>query len=140
MLAQNFKTADDLKISDIELGALIKVLGMLERGELIHVSRSDDGYGFNMGEVLEKDSCGTTGCLCGWAYVVSEGAAFPGVRKYLGVNGSLNFAKWPKALRELFRLGEQFSPFYSTKISDEQAASALRNYLTIGEPRWSEIL
>jgi hypothetical protein len=31
MLAQNFKTAADLGIKDIDLDALIKVLGMLER-------------------------------------------------------------------------------------------------------------
>ena len=36
MLAQNFLTPSDLKIKDDLHAALIQVLGMLERGELIH--------------------------------------------------------------------------------------------------------
>lgn len=34
MLAQNFKTAADLDLADAEFEALVKVLGMLERGEI----------------------------------------------------------------------------------------------------------
>jgi hypothetical protein len=34
MLAQNFKTAAELDLSDAEIKALVKVLGILERGEL----------------------------------------------------------------------------------------------------------
>ena len=41
MLMQNFMAAEDLDLTDQEHAALAKVLGMLERGEMKHVSMTD---------------------------------------------------------------------------------------------------
>lgn len=58
MLAQNFKSADALDISNAELAALIKVLGMLERCELVDVEQNTDcNNGFNIG--TQGKGCGT---------------------------------------------------------------------------------
>src|SRR4051812_45274855 len=80
MLAQNFKSATDLGIEDAELDALIKVLGMLERQEFVHVESVWDRTkpnGFNMGATQSKTACGTVACMGGWANIISGGAAFP---------------------------------------------------------------
>jgi hypothetical protein len=63
MLAQNFKTATDLGISEVEQDALIKVLGMLERNDFAR------GESFNMGWWYQhSNTCGTVGCIAGWAH------------------------------------------------------------------------
>ena len=68
MLASNFMAPSALGISEVEFDALVKVLGMLERGEI-----PDDQ--FTMRRI--QHPCGTPACLCGWANHVSEGRAFP---------------------------------------------------------------
>lgn len=119
MLAQNFKTAADLGISDRELDALIKVLGMLEREEI------DEAH-FNMGIVGEPD-CGTSGCLLGWTRVADKDVFFTLVCK------ACLFPK-NEGLETLFYSGEAFD------AAPSQGAAALRSYLTTGEANWAEAL
>lgn len=78
MLAQNFRTAADLGISDAELGALITVLGMLERGELVYAPHNNSTVpnGFNMGSVDHQTDCGTVACICGWARFIGGEEVF----------------------------------------------------------------
>lgn len=61
MLAPNFKSAAELGLTGRQHDALIKVLGMLERGELC------DGHGFSddRPNVFAMTSWST--CLCAWA-------------------------------------------------------------------------
>lgn len=138
MLAQNFKTPADLRLTDLEFEALVKVLGMLERGELKHgdFKRREPGDWFNMKSYGLTDKCGTIGCIAGWARVVSNGVAFPWAESDTA-NPLYNFTA-KKNLRTLFIPSLMASCW--DKITPAQAAIALRNYLTHGEARWAEAL
>ena len=130
MFAQNFKTPADLGINDAEFEALLKVLGMLERGDLKH--QPDDNLpimpnGFSMNTWLMESRCGTLGCIKGWARVVSRDYEL--------------FADYTRndTVYGLFTVDHLHEKPWS-EISTEEAAIALRNYLTSGEPRWAEAL
>ncbi len=137
MLAQNFKTPADLKISDAEFDALFKVLGMLERDEVrraeTYTMRLAENHGttpmgFHMGTFYgANEECGTVCCICGWAEFVGHLPA-----------GSLMRARFFNS--GLMKLFDPTGTFDSDKIGTQQAAIALRNYLTHGEPRWDEAL
>lgn len=135
MLAQNFKTATDLSITDAELGALIKVLGMLERDELRHSSIGEETVSdcFNMGPYIVEGTCGTIGCIAGWAHLVSGRTVFPWVLH--GLKGTESI---PQNLWELFHCNGVFSD--RENITPAQAAVALRSYLTTGDTNWAEAL
>lgn len=129
MLAQNFKTAADLRLSELERDALITVLGMLERGELTHVpvrdlpSSADYKVGtftghFNMGEWEESYDCGTVCCIGGTAELIGG----------IGFNLSGNIP-----------LSNLFYPAGNLDhITTDQAAKALRSFLSTGRARWRD--
>ncbi len=135
MLANNFMTPSALGISDVEFEALVKVLGMLERGEI-----PDEQ--FTMRRV--QHPCRTPACLCGWANHVSAGRAFPlqreaGATIFSTATYGPRWREMPRPLRDLFGYGGRpTDPVYAATPS--QAAIALRNFLTRGEPRWAEAL
>ena len=128
MLASSFLSADLLGLSTKEHAALIGVLGMLERGELRHVSAEDDGdsVGFNMGTF----ACGSVHCIGGWAD-----------RLYGTDFRFLSLLRDEQNLR-LYEL--LFGAFQSEveleDITVAQAAEALRNYLTTGNAHWLQVL
>jgi hypothetical protein len=135
MLAQNFKSAAELDLSDVELQSLIKVLGMLEREELVHAdapwaAQPRQPNEFNMAATLDN-ACGTIGCIAGWAYHISGGSAFPEI-----VKGEIE--DWDlrsnRTLNSLFGIGRACG--YLSAITPSQAAIALRSFLTTGDPRW----
>ena len=137
MLASNFMTPSALGISDVEFDALVKVLGMLERGEI-----ADDQ--FTMRRV--QHPCRTPACLCGWANHVSQGRAFPlhatSTRPW-PLSGITTYGpRWkelPPRVRELFAYGGRTTdPVYTA--TPAQAAMALRSFLTQGEARWAEAM
>jgi hypothetical protein len=142
MLAQNLKTSAELGISDVEFDALFRVLGMLERGELKHVrveasaSPFPDysrGYTchFNMFRVaIPYGECGTAACILGTARLLFGLKLFAGWEKQ-GLPENLLALFWPMA---------QLGARPSGSITPSQAAIALRNYLTHGDPRWAEAL
>lgn len=135
MLAQNFKTPADLKITDGEFDALAKVLGMLERGELTHHDANNvkawKGNSFpkffNMTAWNCLADCGTVCCIGGAA-------------EYVGGFKTSHFHEHsPPALRTL--LGIDGGNLMKVRpATTAQAAVALRNYLTHGEARWDEAL
>jgi hypothetical protein len=128
MLANNFMTAVDLGISEIELRSLVKVLGMLERGEIPREK-------FHMGTTGRVDwwgypemECETPACICGWARHVS--GVTP--RIFEGVGD-----RYPSGIRNLFQMLSDGRDGYPTDSrSPEEAAIALRSYLTTGRPVW----
>jgi len=129
MLARNFKSAADLEITDQELDALIKVLGMFERNELIHRPKDSplQPNGFNMAHWGVQDECGTIGCIRGWARIASG-----------------NYQLFAATLRHS-PVGNLFTVDHGRfgqwdDITVEQAAMALRNFLSSGAARWGEIL
>jgi hypothetical protein len=135
MLANSFMTPSALGISDVEFESLVKVLGMLERSEI-----TDDQ--FTMRRV--QHPCRTPACLCGWANYVSAGRAFPlyekpGATIFSSPTYGPQWRGMPRPLRDLFGYaGRANDPVYTATPS--QAAIALRNFLTQGEPRWAEAL
>lgn len=145
MLAQNLKTAAELGINDVEHGALVTVLGMLERGELVHgkypiakmFGRAPNE--FNMAATLDVEpDCGTIACLCGWAHLVSDRKAF--ALFFERTPGDDFDAVYPMSapLRRLFGIGARWGSLHNRM--PEHAAIALRSYLTTGEANWSEAL
>lgn len=137
MLAQNFKTASDLGLTEKQLAALVATLGMLERGELAYFDRHRDSSRgessalpsyFNMSDWSARYRCGTVCCIGGAAQAI----------------GKLTRWELPDAALSMEGLNDLFYAFSTpTSLNDitvEHAASALRNYLTHGEPRWAEVL
>ena len=144
MLAQNFKTPTDLGISDAEFEALVKVLGMMERGEISYVRVSDDDEAwdhkgqyvglFNMNEVYSTTQCGTAACIagtCDWLFVTKFQGRF--------WSGFSDRGDLPASLRDLFAPNVIDEETWKD-LSVEQAAIAIRNYLSSGEARWTEVL
>lgn len=132
MLAQNFKTAKELGLADVELESLVTVLRMLERED---ITREE----FHMGYVQHVEhECKTPACICGWAYHISGGRAFS---ELSAQHGSFllyrRFDNHP-AVVDLFRMTSTRGS--GGDITPAQAAIALRNFLTHGEPRWAETM
>ncbi len=131
MLAQNFKAAADLGLTEWAHAALIKTLAMFERGEVVHAPRGAKvPNGFNIGETQRQDECGTVACIAGWAAILAGRDAVCGF-EILGIGTS-----------QKKNFGALIMPpnWFAGKYTVEQAAGALRNYLTTGEPRWSDVL
>jgi hypothetical protein len=112
MLAQNFMRPTSLGVNDVEFESLVRVLGMLERGEI-------ESRLFDMAHV-GNPQCGSPGCIIGWVKTLPGTERFASDRLFTG------------GLSELVQM--------RTGVSPGQAAIALRNFLTSGEPRWSEAL
>jgi hypothetical protein len=132
MLAQNFKSAVDLGITEGQLSALQKTLVMLETGALSYW----DGYGgryiapedrkfsghFNMNAWSTPHECGTSCCIGGTAEMVGGLEPF----------SLMDASKDNESLRELF-YPDDSDPYAAIPT---QAATALRSYLTTGDARW----
>jgi hypothetical protein len=126
MLARSFLSATDLGISEVERDALIATLFAFERGEIAN---------FTMRHF--RETCGTPACICGWANYFSQGLAFAEVSSMSGVLATKRlYARLPRQLHYLFDI--QGFPQQSG-ATQAQAAAALSNYLTVGEPRWDEV-
>lgn len=131
MLAQNFMSAKRIGMSDRELDAHIKVLGMLERGELVHVNDAPQGERFNMSDCGTINECGTVACIGGW------------VALCLGRKSQrtlVNYVHSVTGPREELYFPHFHHPVMPHKITPQQAAHALRNYLTTGKPGWAAAL
>ncbi len=148
MLARTFLTAEALGITDIQRDALIATLGMLERGELIHIQdREMPGYPdvnlpngevwftghFNMSYWSYKIGCGTIACLGGTSAMVAGD-------EHLWGDHHVEDDVPDGPLERLFMPGGLGLLDEWKDITTEQAAMALSNYLTTGEARWEEVL
>lgn len=135
MLAQSFKSADELGITKPQRDALCKTLVLLETDKLVHVtaraqsSCSDNpqfsGH-FNMSLWAAEYDCGTVCCIGGTAQLV----------------GDTDFGQW-WAFSDNWGLKNLFAPPQIRcsnweMITPAQAATALRSYLTIGDAKWHE--
>jgi hypothetical protein len=126
MLARSFLPATDLGISEIERDALIATLFAFERDEI---------ESFSMRHF--RESCGTPACICGWANYISGGRAFAEVSTMSGTLAVRRlYSRLPQQLQYLFDI--QGLP-QQAGATQAQAAAALSNYLTFGEPRWNEV-
>jgi len=136
MLAQSFKAASDLGISEEHKSALEKTLVLMETGRIRHVPIQDyeehaaylaKGFsGFNMLEWAYSSACGTVACIGGTAELVG--------------NVDFDTGMSPEGLRQLFYPDYENEEEEYNEITVEQAARALRNYLTTGRPDWDTVL
>jgi hypothetical protein len=133
MLAQSFKSSADLGIPESHLSALMKTLVLLETGKLRHVPSSCDGDKagafsgqFNMCNWSAESGCGTIACIGGTAELIGD-VSFGII--YNSTNSLIT-----DGLRDLFL--PPFSGVKWNKITTDQAATALRSYLTTGDARW----
>jgi hypothetical protein len=126
MLTRSFLSAGDLGISEVERDALIATLFAFERGEIENFTMR-----------YFRDNCGTPACICGWANHFSDGRAFGEVSSVPGTLAVKRLhRRLPKQLQYLFDI--QGLP-QQAGATQAQAAAALSNYLTFGEPRWDEV-
>jgi hypothetical protein len=137
MLAQNFKSAADLGLTDQEHSALITTLGMMERGEIKFFDvRMDDALDrrgkefsglFNLSMWADEFSCETVACIGGTAELV-------GKLPRDSINDKCDI------LSDLYELCYPKGNIEYEKVTVEQAAKALRSYLTTGKANWAEAL
>jgi hypothetical protein len=134
MLAQNFMSPTDLGLNDRQFDALVKTLKLLETNKLRHAMAPAyrfeiwpeecgfDGL-FNMETWISGSACGTVACIGGTACLLA------------GDDLLFHGEKSEGDTEALF-----FPPYYvkRSKITTEQAARALRSYLTTGDPKWTE--
>src|ERR1700735_3820330 len=68
-LKDQFKSASELDLNDLQYEGLIKVLDYLENTEVVHNQRRVfiEGMSFNMGVWQEEHTCGTICCIGGSA-------------------------------------------------------------------------
>lgn len=132
MLAQNFKTADELRITEPQHNALRLTLNALERDELKHVRpsiRGDDGTPFtghfNMDCWHAATECGTVACIGGTAEMLGRLPA-NSLRTAMSINRRLRDLFYPQGLCGW------------AEITSDQAAMALRSFLTTGNANWRE--
>lgn len=127
MLAQSFMTAAELGCDDDELSAAIKVLNMLDRGELVHCPAglstpgAENVRGFYMRGWPDapRDACGTACCIGSW------------MEALLGRQTSFHCRE---AFYDLFFPRDYRTP---EKFTVEAAAHAMRAKLTTGSADWS---
>ena len=117
MLARNYLTAEQLKLTDAQHRALIQVLGMLERGELVELNQDHNrmpyrANGFSMGNWCY--------CICGWANKVAN----PKGLSFCDYNYSPVFGRG--------QADPPYPLFIRSGLNMEQATNALRDYLTTG--------
>ena len=100
-------------------------------------------FAFERGEVDNftmrrfREECGTPACICGWANYFSEGLAFAELSTMPGTLAVKRLhRRLPRQLQYLFDI--QGLP-QQAGATQAQAAAALANYLTLGEPRWDEV-
>lgn len=135
MLMQSFKTAKELHLSEPQVDALRKTLVMMETQQIEFIPYGKVGIlteaysgpvgnqrfcgKFNMAGSFMEMECGTAGCIRGTAMMISK--------VYLPTTGG----------------SQGFTDLCYNWIGDpnvEQAARALRNYLTYGEPQWKQVM
>lgn len=136
MLAQNFKSSADLGLTDKQFEALVKTLVLLETDRLSLVQLDDPIAGndvnpkfaglFNMGLWTAKNKCGTVACIGGTAELVGD----------LNSHELFFAAQNDTQLHKLFYCGGDSGDILS--VTTQQAARALRSYLSTGEARWKE--
>lgn len=116
MLMQTFLSAKELGIDERLHESLIKVLGMLERGEI-----KPKCFTMRLPEwsLYNEPTCSTPCCILGWARVV-------GKKRYLGID------------HQLFYPSDGNSVGY--EANPTQAARVLRHYLATGEVTWAAVM
>lgn len=129
MAPREFKTARQLRIKQKEYNALVKVLYMLEGGELVDTravspNSKPPKNGFNMGVEHLEIRCGTVACIGGWmAVFMNEDDPTYYVVKFLIEDSS-------SPLKQLF--------WANTTAKSAKAARTIRHFLRTGDVDWNQ--
>jgi hypothetical protein len=141
MLSRAFLTARKLHLRKAEYEALISLLHMMERGEIVHAPMSVTEYGcpkpdkytglFNMraywAQASENPECGTIACIAGASDLL------------FGTHFVDDYKRRTSELHDLFAPHEiEIARYYDITVA--QATQALSNYLTTGDACWYEVL
>jgi hypothetical protein len=137
MLAQNFLSPAELRLSDKQHAALVLALGAMERGELEYVNEYEEFFYMSDNRsksppkffnimywnhyIRARAGCGTIACIGGTAELLGH-CRFDSAA--VGRNPQLN---------------DLFYPPFDTGITVPMAARALRSYLTTGNAHWEEV-
>jgi hypothetical protein len=127
VLARNFRTPAELGHTEAEFEALVAVLEMFEREEVVYEPNPEDPSrpnGFNIGLTDCETERGTCCDIVGWAR-----RRCPDCFMYFSPHTAFG--------RLVMPLG------WLTNNRDytvQRAAAAIRNYLAFGEARWGDIL
>ena len=125
-MMMNFKTPAELKISEQYHKALVDTLTLFESGKLKHHSevRLPNEKAFSLVSWRYGSVRGAT-CIGGW------------VERLSGLDYMKEQKNWESDLDKLFFPNLTSKDYHDCTV--EQAATALRNFLTYGDPRWSTI-
>jgi hypothetical protein len=136
-----FLTAEYLGLTEEQHEALIAALDALESGAVnyrenhaayypvVPCKEAKLPHNFNMDTWRGEDGCGTVCCIGGLAEVMAQKSVFTScdIPEYLDRLFYPSY-KYDDSVREF------------SEINAKQAAAALRNYLTTGEPKWNEVM
>jgi len=150
MLANSYKTADDLGIKEVERNALIDILHRLECGELkiengpqVELIQGEfvdiplNNNSIRMDKWFTRHECGTVGCLAGTAHIQTNGEAFPELGLF-SRRGSRDVDDWARAYISVAKDMQKRIPytlwhlFMSHRDSHEMITKRLRQFLTTG--------
>lgn len=137
MLARNFMTHQELGTSKEVYGALVTLLGMLERGEVHYLETitDKDVVGDLRHINMHYWRCGTVGCMGGWVEHLAD-LEEDVLRKDLDVR---NPALW-QLFFPMMKEGRYAGDKPLSKITTDDMRQALHNYLSLGDSRWEEVL
>jgi hypothetical protein len=119
MLAQTFKTAEELRISERLYKALVEVYWLLVDERI--PAKLFDMRMIGSPQIVNKHCCGSAGCLLGWA---------------MAVDTSLTGQYEHDAIGRLFYPEDGLTTMPPYTANRAQAARALYNYLTSGKADW----
>lgn len=134
MLASSFRTAEELKCSEADRAAAIKVLHMLESGEIKSIKFNEViiGKRLLMSDWSEERLCGTVACIGGWMEIVKGGDLDFSEENEEGDVHGYGFGSW----NDVF-----YPPDWCYRLfTVEEAAVALRAKLETGKATWPKQL
>ena len=133
----DFLTHEELDISCEEKCALVRVMEGLESGLYVHSKDDSEGTpegkrAFNLGVSCDDSYvCGTVGCIGGWVgFELKKSTRDSHGYVFANEHSSLGPLYFPTVLET----------WEYEKITPAQAACAIRNFLSTGDPGWGEIL
>jgi len=132
-----FKKASELKITPKEHAALITVMGWLKDGSL----HEGTGGGFDMSDACGFSDCGTVACIGGWVSISIQGFAVEAELIPYAIRSSASQYVWEgysKALDQLYYPREVYVDWET--ITASEAATAIANFLTSGDPSWDFVV
>ena len=133
-----FKKASELKITPKEHAALITVMGWLKDGSL----REGPGGGFDMSDACGFSACGTVACIGGWVYLAMQGLKFDvgPLDRDARIEARMYVAEdKTEALHDLYYPWNIGFTKWET-ITASEAATAIANFLTSGDPSWDFVV